>query len=75
MRPVTWSEGHHLHQKAMKLLYMSYWYEIKKQEDVELSDDKKNIEILFNSDSFGNYYVEVPIEFVLNVIKEHIELQ
>ena len=52
---------------------MSEWYEIKDQNDVELSEDGKRIEIMFNTNEFGNQYVEVPIEFITRVLKESHE--
>ena len=52
---------------------MSEWYEIKDQNDVELSEDGKRIEIMFNTNEFGNQYVEVPIEFITRVLEESHE--
>lgn len=46
---------------------MSEWYQIKEQEDVELSEDGECIEILFNTNDSGNQYVEVPIKFILGL--------
>jgi hypothetical protein len=43
---------------------MSVWYEITNQEDVEVSEDGKTIEVLFSTDNFGNNYVEIPIKFI-----------
>ena len=42
---------------------MSEWYEIKNQEDIELSEDGESIEVLF-----GNQYVDIPIEFIIKVL-------
>ena len=42
---------------------MSTWREIKKQEDVELSEDGKTLEVLYMSDYNGNNYIDIPIEF------------
>ena len=50
---------------------MSIWYEIKNKVDVELSDDKKSIEILYKNDNQGNYYVDVPIEFIKEILKDY----
>ena len=47
---------------------MSEWYEIKNQEDIELSEDGESIEVLFNSNKFGNQYVDIPIEFIIKVL-------
>ena len=43
---------------------MSIWHEIKDPEDVELSEDKKTLEVCYGSDNNGNLYVDIPIEFV-----------
>ena len=48
---------------------MSVWYEIEDQEDVELSEDGKTLEINFNSDHNGNIYVEVPIDIIKKALK------
>ena len=37
---------------------------------VEFSEDKNTIEIWFKADDTGNYYVDVPIEFIKNIIRE-----
>jgi len=49
---------------------MSIWYEIKDQEDVSVDDQGKWIDICFKTDSQGNHYVTVPIEFVKKAIAE-----
>ena len=49
---------------------MSIWYEIADQEDVELSEDGRTIDVLVSSDDFGNNYVMIPIEFIKHCIKE-----
>ena len=47
---------------------MSEWYEIKDQDDVELSEDGKTLDVLFKSDNFGNHYVEIPVEYISKVL-------
>ena len=47
---------------------MSTWREIKKQEDVELSEDGKTLEVLYMSDYNGNNYIDIPIEFVMQAL-------
>lgn len=49
---------------------MSEWYEVENQDDVELSDDKKTLEVWFKANYNGNVYIEIPIEFVKNALKE-----
>jgi len=48
---------------------MSIWHEIKKQEDVELSEDGKTIEVLYGFDHNGNKYIEIPVDFVKCVLE------
>lgn len=48
---------------------MSLWKQIKNQEDVELSEDGKTIEVLYEFDHNGNNYIEIPVEFIKNVLK------
>jgi hypothetical protein len=48
---------------------MSIWHTVKDIDDVQVSDDKTTLEILFNSDYNGNNYVEVPIDFVLQRLR------
>ena len=49
---------------------MSTCREIKKQEDVELSEDGKTIEVLYMSDYNGNNYIDIPIEFVRQALNK-----
>jgi len=52
---------------------MSIWHEIKNPEDLEISEDGKTIEVLFNSDRFGNFYVDIPIIFIKTLLKSQDE--
>ncbi|KKN63239.1 hypothetical protein LCGC14_0503570 [marine sediment metagenome] len=57
---------------------MSLWIEIKKQEDVELSEDGKTIEVCYGADHNGNNYIDIPIElikFALADDKQRIKLK
>ena len=54
--------------REKKEVYMSEWYEIKNQEDIEISKDGKVLEVLFNSNQFGNQYIEIPIKFITNIL-------
>ena len=47
---------------------MSVWYTIFRQEDVEVSEDGKTIDVLFSTDGSGNNYVEIPIRFIETAI-------
>ena len=49
---------------------MSYWRKIYDREDVELSEDGKFIEVLYDTDKFGNKYIEIPIEFIREVLRD-----
>ena len=50
---------------------MSVRYIIKSQENVELSADGKEIEILYDTDYNGNCYVDVPVEYIRKVLEEN----
>jgi len=50
---------------------MSTWYNVKEQEDVEVSNDGETLDILFATDEWGNKYVEIPIEFVKKALEEY----
>jgi len=50
---------------------MSEWFEIKNQEDVKISEDGKTVDVLFNTNEWGNQYVEIPIEFIMNILEHH----
>lgn len=49
---------------------MSSWIEIKK-EDIELSDDGQEIEIMLEGDEFGNNYITLKVEDVKEILKTH----
>ena len=46
---------------------MSIWREIEK-EYLSLSEDKKEIEILYKSDIIGNYYLTIKVKDVLELL-------
>lgn len=52
---------------------MSEWYEVKDPDDVELSEDGKIVQILFDTDINGNCYVEIPVKILINLLRERIE--
>lgn len=53
---------------------MSIWYDIKKTDEVNVSDDGKTLDILFDSKDYnGAMYVQVPLERVKEVLKEYDE--
>ncbi len=52
---------------------MSIWYEIKDKKDLNLSDDKKDLHVLFDGDYNGNIYVSIPIEFIKEVLEKAID--
>lgn len=50
---------------------MSTWIEIKDQEDVEYDESPMTaptIDVLISDDEFGNNYVSIPLEFIINVL-------
>ena len=50
---------------------MSTWYEIEDPDDVDLSVDKNEVHILFDSDEWGNKYVSVPVEIIKALLNEN----
>ena len=50
---------------------MSFWYEIK-DNNIELSDDGKTIEVLYKSDDFGNYYLELSVEHIKKLLESKL---
>lgn len=49
---------------------MSVWHTVKDIDDIDISEDGKTLEVLLNSDNFGNNYIEIPIEFVVKKLNE-----
>jgi len=49
---------------------MSQWIDTKK-EDIEI--EKGVVQIWFESDDFGNRYINFPIELLFEVIKEQLK--
>lgn len=49
---------------------MSFRHTITDIEDVQISDDGKELEVLYDSDNLGNLYVDIPIEFVKQRLAE-----
>ena len=50
---------------------MSTWIEIEDSGDVDLSEDGKEMHVLYSNDDCGNNYVSIPIEFVKKAISHH----
>lgn len=48
---------------------MSEWIDIKK-ENISLSDDKKEIEVYFESDDFGARYINLKVEDLKSLLEE-----
>jgi len=49
---------------------MSKWYPVTEEEDIDFSDDKKFVHILYRTDRSGNCYVEIPVELLVEKLKE-----
>jgi len=47
---------------------MSEWFEVKDKDNVELSDDGKFVDIMFDTNDFGNRYVEVPVGMLVKLL-------
>ena len=41
---------------------MSAWRRITDKDDVQLSDDGTTIDVLVDTNEFGNEYIEIPVE-------------
>jgi hypothetical protein len=53
---------------------MSTWITIEDQDDVEYDSpplSEATIDVLISDDQFGNNYVSIPVEFILNVLKDN----
>ena len=48
---------------------MSIWKTIKDKEDIEYDSDTETIDILIGGDEQGNNYISVPVEYIINVLK------
>lgn len=53
---------------------MSLRYPVQDPENVEISEDGGELEILFNTDYNGNNYVDIPIEIIMSRV-EHLVIQ
>jgi hypothetical protein len=47
---------------------MNEWYTVKDSDDVSLSKDGKTIDVLFDSNDWGNVYIEIPVEFIAKLL-------
>lgn len=54
---------------------MSIWYEVKDPENIDLSEDGKSVQILYNEDYNGNCYVEVPVELLTRLFGNAEEIK
>ena len=54
---------------------MSTWYEVKNKDDISISDDGKELEVLFKNDKWGNHYIEIPIEFIKELLTKEKEYE
>jgi hypothetical protein len=43
---------------------MSEWIKLDEPEDIQISDDGKELEILFETNDFGNRYLTIPISWI-----------
>lgn len=51
-----------------KEVFMSEWFDVTNQDDVDLSDDGKEVHILFATNRNGNRYVSVPVELLVKLL-------
>jgi hypothetical protein len=50
---------------------MSIWSNIEKQEDVEFDGLSETVDVLIGSDSAGNNYISIPVDFIITVLKDN----
>lgn len=50
---------------------MSIRHEIKDFDDLDISDDGTEIEVLFSHNHNGNQYVDIPIEMIVELLERH----
>ena len=50
---------------------MSEWIEVG-PEGVELSDDKKYVHILFETNEWGNRWIEIPVDVLKRILAEEM---
>ena len=48
---------------------MSTWYELT-EDDIDVSEDGTMLEVLYDTDDWGNNYMEIPIEAIERKLKE-----
>ena len=55
---------------------MSIWKEIKQEDDINFDKRDDTIDVLYDTDNTGNYYISIPVEFIRNLIQaEEIQLK
>ena len=55
---------------------MSIWKEIKQEDDISFDKRDDTIDVLYDTDNTGNYYISIPVEFIRNLIQaEEIQLK
>ena len=52
---------------------MSTWYDIEDKDCISISGNGEKIEILLGNDYWGNHYIEVPVKFIIPLIKKIID--
>lgn len=52
---------------------MSTWIEIEDESQIEISEDGSCLEVLYSCDDSGNNYITIPIDFMLNKIKDKLK--
>jgi len=50
---------------------MSEWYKADSEDDIDVSDDGKDLEIFVLTNDSGNVYVEVPIVLIWRILAKH----
>lgn len=53
---------------------MSNWIEIKDKTDIEYDDRKRQIDVCYSTDNFGNNYITIPVDFILQLLRDVNEI-
>ncbi len=50
---------------------MSNWHEVNDPEDVSYDHNDNTVNIILDPDDFGNRYVSIPVEFIINELSKY----
>ena len=50
---------------------MSTWHEINDPDEVGYDAYDETINVMLDPDDFGNNYVSIPLEYIIDILKRH----